>query len=101
VLLEPDALDTVSVTVLDPAVSYAWLGFCNVEVAPSPKFHCHEIGDPVEVSVNPMDWPVVGEAGLKLKDAVSTAPIMMFRVAIFDPRLFVTVRVTVFVPVVV
>lgn len=29
-----------------------WAGFWTVEVAPSPKFHAHEVGFPVEVSVN-------------------------------------------------
>jgi hypothetical protein len=55
VLFEPEVLDTVSVTVFDPAVAYVWLGFCDVEVVPSPKFHCHEVGDPVEVSENCTD----------------------------------------------
>jgi hypothetical protein len=48
-----------------------------------------------------MDWPVVGEVGLKLKDAVSAAPTVTVRVATFDPELFVTVRVTVLDPAVV
>jgi hypothetical protein len=52
VLFEPDVLDTVSVTVFDPAVEYVWLGFCSVDVVPSPKFHDHDVGVPVEVSVN-------------------------------------------------
>jgi hypothetical protein len=35
-----------------------------VLVVPSPKFHCQEVGDPVEVSVNCTAWPAVGDAGL-------------------------------------
>jgi len=42
-----------------------------VLVAPSPKFHDQEVGLPVEVSVNCTDWPVAGEAGVKLKEAVT------------------------------
>jgi hypothetical protein len=42
-----------------------------VLVDPSPKFHCHEVGDPVDVSVNCTVWPATGEVGLKLKDAES------------------------------
>jgi hypothetical protein len=64
VLFEPAVLVTVSVTVFVPAVVYVWLGFCDVEVPPSPKFHSHDVGDPVEVSVNWMAWPAVGVAGL-------------------------------------
>jgi len=48
-----------------------WLGFWAALVAPSPKFHSHEVGAPVEVSVNCTACPAAGEAGLKVKDAVS------------------------------
>jgi hypothetical protein len=34
------------------------------------KFHCQEVGLPVEVSVNCTADPAVGEAGLWVKDAV-------------------------------
>ena len=40
-------------------------------VVPSPKFHCQEVGLPADVSVNCTDWPVTGELGLKVKEAVS------------------------------
>jgi hypothetical protein len=51
-LLEPKALVTVKVTVYDPAVAKVWLGFWVVLVPESPKFHCQEVGDPVDVSAN-------------------------------------------------
>jgi hypothetical protein len=52
VLFDPEALVAVNVTVFDPAVANVWLGFREVLVPPSPKFHCHEVGLPVDVSVN-------------------------------------------------
>jgi hypothetical protein len=55
VLIDPEALVAVRVTVLAPAVVNAWLGFWEVLVPPSPKFHCHEVGLPVDVSVNATD----------------------------------------------
>jgi len=53
-----------------------WVGFWAVEVAPSPKFHCQEVGDPEEVSVNCTAWPATGEAGLYVKEAASTGTTM-------------------------
>ncbi len=64
VVLEPDAFVTLKVTVNVPAVAKAWLGFCAVLVPESPKFHCQEVGEPADVSVNCTAWPVAGEAGL-------------------------------------
>ena len=64
VLLEPDAFVTVKVTVYDPAVVKAWLGFCAVLVPESPKFHCQEVGEPTDASVNCTTCPAAGEAGL-------------------------------------
>jgi hypothetical protein len=55
VLVEPVLLVTVKVTVFAPVVVNAWLGFWDVLVPPSPKFHCHEVGLPVDVSVNATD----------------------------------------------
>ena len=60
----PDVFITVSVTLYVPAAAKAWLGFWDVEVAPSPKAHCQIDGLPVDVSVNWTVWPVAGEAGL-------------------------------------
>jgi hypothetical protein len=63
VLFDPEALFTVMVTVLDPAVVYEWLGFWAVLVPPSPKFHCQEVGVPADVSVNCIAWPAEGKVG--------------------------------------
>jgi hypothetical protein len=49
-VLEPVA--AVRLTVYDPAEANVWLGFWAVLVAPSPKLHDHEVGDPADVSVN-------------------------------------------------
>jgi hypothetical protein len=64
VLFDPEALVAVRVTVLAPVVVNVWLGFWAVLVPPSPKFHSHEVGLPVDVSVNATDWLTAGEAGL-------------------------------------
>jgi len=64
VLFDPEALVAVSVTVFAPVVVKAWLGFWEVLVDPSLKFHCQKVGPPVDVSVNCTAWPAVGEAGL-------------------------------------
>jgi hypothetical protein len=55
--------------------------------APSPKFHCREVGEPVDVSVNCTACPAAGEAGLKVKDAVSDCPMMIVRLVLLrlDP----------------
>jgi len=45
-------LEAVNATVYDDALVNVWLGFCSVDVPPSPKFHCQEVGFEVEVSVN-------------------------------------------------
>jgi hypothetical protein len=100
-LLKPELLVTVRVTVFNPVVVYVWLGFWDVLVPPSPKFHCQEVGVPVDVSVNWTDWPVAGEAGLKVKEAVSTVAMVTVQLTLLEPELLVTVRVTVFNPAVV
>jgi len=51
-LWEPELMAAVRVTVKDAAVAKVWLGFWAVLVAPSPKFHCQDVGKPVDVSVN-------------------------------------------------
>jgi hypothetical protein len=72
-----------------------WLGFWAVLVVPSPKFHCQEVGLPVEVSVNCTAWPAVGELGVKVKDAVSAGTIVTVRVVFLEPEELVAVRFTV------
>jgi hypothetical protein len=42
-----------------------------VLVVPSAKFQAQVVGLPVDVSVNSTVWPVTGEAGLWVNDAVS------------------------------
>ena len=49
---------------IGPAAANVWLGFWAVLVDPSLKFHDHEVGVPVDVSVNCTDWPAAGDAGL-------------------------------------
>jgi hypothetical protein len=83
-VFEPELLVAVKLTVFEPAVVYVWLGFWTVEVSPSPKSHCQEVGLPTDVSVNCTDWPASGKEGLKVKAAV-----------IVDSENTVTVRRTV------
>jgi hypothetical protein len=64
-------------------------------VAPSPKFHRHEVGEPVEVSVNCTACPAAGDAGLKVNDAVRAGTTVTVRVTLWEPELLVAVRVTV------
>jgi hypothetical protein len=64
VLSDPEPFVTVRVTVFEPAVVKVWFGFRELAVEPSPKFQAHEVGVPVEVSVNWTDWPADGEDGL-------------------------------------
>lgn len=91
-------LVTVSVTVLVPAVAYVWLGFWAVLVAPSPKFHCQEVGEPVDVSVNCTAWPVAGEAGLYVNEAARGVATVIVRTDEVELEPLETVRVTVLVP---
>jgi len=72
-----------------------WLGFWAVLVAPSPKLHCQEVGEPVDVSVNWTACPATGEAGLYVKDAVRAGTTVTVRVTLCEPELLVAVRVTV------
>jgi hypothetical protein len=65
VVLLPAALATVNVTVYVPAARYLCSGFSNGEPPPSPKSHDHDVGEPVDVSVNCTSsgpYPDVGEA---------------------------------------
>ena len=68
---------------------------------PSPKFHCQEVGLPVDVFVNCTAWPAAGEAGLKLKEAARAVATVTVRVAVLEPELFVAVKDTDFDPAVV
>ena len=52
VLWEPEALFTTRTTAYDPAAAKAWVGLRSALVAPSLKFHCQDVGLPVERSEN-------------------------------------------------
>jgi hypothetical protein len=69
--------------------------------APSPKFHNHPVGLPVEVSVKVTVWPVVGELGEKVKAAVGAVPAALtvtLWLTAFDPAELLAVSVIVNVP---
>jgi hypothetical protein len=68
-----------------------------VLVAPSPKFHCQDVGEPVEVSVNCTACPAAGDAGLKLKDAegMDKGFTVSVWLAVFVPELLIAFKVTV------
>lgn len=63
---------------------------------PSPKFQSQDVGFPMEVSMNCMDWPGAGEAGLYVKDAAreSDEATMTMRLKLLDSLLLATVRFT-------
>ena len=68
---------------------------------PSPKFHNHPVGLPVEVSVNVTVWPAVGELGEKVKAAVGeddAALTVTLWLTAFEPAELLAVKVTVNVP---
>ena len=95
-LLEVEPLLTSSVTGYGPVAAKEWTGFCDVLVAPSPKFHCQDVGLPVEVSVNCTACPGAGEAGLLAKDAVSAEAGATLRswVRVLELALLLAIRVT-------
>jgi hypothetical protein len=67
-----------------------------VLVVLSPKFHSHEVGLPVDVSVNCTACPTAGEVGLKAKDAISVEDVatLMIWVTELDPELLPARSVT-------
>jgi hypothetical protein len=67
----PAALDAVSVTVCVPAANVCD-GFCTVDVPPSPKFHAHDVGDCVEVSVNATTNGAAPDSGDAVNDDTGT-----------------------------
>ena len=50
-MLLPTGLFTVKLTVYFAALLYICTGFRSVELVPSPKYHFHEVGDSVLLSV--------------------------------------------------
>ena len=85
-------------TLKEPEDAKVWLGFCAVLVVPSLKLHDHEVGVPVEVSVNCTACPAAGEAGLYVNEAASAAPTVTVRLTLLEPEALVAVSVTVFDP---
>src|SRR5258706_8077336 len=63
------AFATVSDTPYEPCAEYACTGFCAVDVAPSPKLHCQDVGEPVERSVKVTLARTAGDAGVMSKAA--------------------------------
>lgn len=53
------------------------LGFCSVEVFPSPKSHAHDVIGPVELSVKVTFKGYMPDDGLKLKSAVNGAEMLI------------------------
>jgi hypothetical protein len=78
-------------------VANAWLGFWAALVDPSPKLHCQEVGEPVELSVNWTACAAAGEAGLKVKAAESAGEEVTVTalLAVFDPEPLLAPNVTV------
>jgi hypothetical protein len=72
-----------------------WLGFCKVLVVPSPRFHCQEVGDPAEVSVNCTACPAAGELGVKVNDAPRAGTTVTVRLAFLEPEALLAVKVIV------
>ena len=64
----------------------------------SPKLHCHVVGAPRDASAKYTAWPAAGAVGEYEKSADKVAAIATGRLMEFDPKLFVTVSVTVFEP---
>jgi hypothetical protein len=96
VLIEPEPLAAVRITLLGPAVIKVCLGFFSVEVDPSPKLHDHDVGVPVDVSVNCTDCPAAGVAGRYLNEALSSAsPTVTIWLMWSSPFASITVKVTV------
>jgi hypothetical protein len=50
-VLLPPGLFTVKLAVYFPALLYMCTGFFCVEFVLSPKYHCHDVGDPMLLSV--------------------------------------------------
>jgi hypothetical protein len=82
---------------------YGWVGFWRVEVVPSPKFHAHELGEFVDVSVNKTvrgASPVVGVT-VKFATGGYTGALTVIRSVIERvslPPVLMTVKLTVYVP---
>ena len=70
-------------------------------VIPSPKCHCQEVGELVDVSVNWTAFPATGVEGEYLNEAAETVEdfvlggiTVIVRLFTFDPAPFAAVRLT-------
>jgi hypothetical protein len=100
----PEPFDAVSVTVCVPAANVCD-GFRSVEAPPSPKFHTHDVGLPVEVSVKDTTSGAVPDSGDAMNDDTGADPVggaavtVIVRVAVDPaPAALDAVSVTVCVP---
>jgi hypothetical protein len=72
-----------------------WFGFSVALVVPSPKCHCQEVGEFVDVSVNCTAFPTAGGIGLYLNDATPAEGItVIVRLRTLEPALLAAVRLT-------
>jgi hypothetical protein len=71
-----------------------------VLVRPSPKFQLHDVGLPVDISVNWIACPAVGPAGAYVNEEASTdtEATVMVLLAESDPELVVASRLTIYSP---
>jgi hypothetical protein len=71
-----------------------------VLVRPSPKFHCQEVGVPVEVSKKLIVCPRTGVLGVYVKSAMSVeaGATMMLRLTLVELEALVTARIMLKVP---
>jgi hypothetical protein len=97
-LVEPAEFDAVSVTVYVPADVNVCDGLCAELVPPSPNVHDHDVGEPVEVSVNDTASGVVPDDVEGVNDAVGACTTGSVTVTVVevevDPPAFVAVSVT-------
>ena len=99
-VFEPAEFVAVKFTLYVPTVLYTWVGFCEVDVLPSPKFHNQDVGELIEVSkndtLNPA-MPLVDPRALKLATGAIVGFTVMFIVIVLDPKAFEAFSVTVYV----
>ena len=70
IVLLPEGLPTVSVTVYTPGFKYVVDGFLREELVPLPRFQFHDVGLPVELSVKFTTSGAQPERGEAVKSAV-------------------------------
>jgi hypothetical protein len=99
----PPLLATVSRTRYVPGAVNVWAGLLADEVEPSPKLHAHEVGFPVDWSVNWAGWGAVPEREEAVKRALgawtlSVTVITCFRYSVSLPTVLRTVSRTPKIP---